>query len=320
MGDVRPGLGSPFQISFPGTDESSPLPPSGIIPLAREPLNCADSPLDSRCACVDCPEVCASLPYVAPPRSPNSPQCTVGSVSCLTFSLLIIYSVAILFGLSAYSWKLSVRHRQKRYERVRLLSEPPLSPANGHETGSNPFSHSGQSSTHGIDGLVGRGDSSNDLDADSGPSNYRLGRGASLLDPMEQLQPKQSKVNAVLRKFFYRLGWTCARRPCESTQSRHWLTFKWKLLHWLRWSSRLSISGGDSSKSKPILYGFGYRRLALRQLKSTSSTTLSALSTDLNRSLSWVHHLPPWNQLPCHRRMYYPHQLLCYRTQPSIGG
>lgn len=210
MGNVRPGLGSPFQISFPGTDESAPLPPDDIAPLGRKPLNCADSSLDARCACADCPSTCASLPYVAPPRAPNSPQCTVGSVSCLTFSLLIIYSVAILFGLSAYSWKLSVRHRQKRYERV-LLAEPPLSPT-GNGNGANPFSNSGTSSTQGLDGMVGRSD---DMDADSGPSNYRLGRGASLLDPMEQLQPKQSKVNAALRKFFYRLGWVCARRPSK---------------------------------------------------------------------------------------------------------
>ncbi|KAK4687526.1 hypothetical protein P7C73_g2603, partial [Tremellales sp. Uapishka_1] len=185
MGDERPGLGSPFQISFPTNDDSR---------YARTPLSCSDSSLEAKCTCVDCPSICPSLPYIAPP---SSHKCHVGSVSCLTFSLLIIYSIAILVGLLFYSWKQALRHRQKRYERVALL-DPPHSPTtNG-----------------GLDGLVGRGD-----DAESGPSgsiHFRLGRGASLLDPMEHLQPKQNKINAALRRFFYRLGLVCARRPTET--------------------------------------------------------------------------------------------------------
>ncbi|WVQ79319.1 hypothetical protein IAT38_001416 [Cryptococcus sp. DSM 104549] len=189
MGDLRPGLGSPFQINFPDNDDSA---------YSRVPLGCADAgDINARCACADCPSVCPSLPYVSPP---SSSKCHVGSVSCLTFSLLIIYSVAILLGLVFYSWKQALRHRQRRYERVALL-DPPHSPTilNGQNNG--------------LDGLVGRGD-----DAESGPSgsiHFRLGRGASLLDPMEHLQPKQNKINAALRRFFYRLGLTCARRPIE---------------------------------------------------------------------------------------------------------
>jgi Niemann-Pick C1 protein len=113
---------------------------------------------------------------------------------------LIIYSIAILLGILYYTWQQALRHRQRRYERLALV-DPPLSP-----TGNGGF--------NGLDGLVGRGD-----DAESGPSgsiHFRMGRGASLLDPMDHLQPKQNKVNAALRRFFYRLGLTCATRPLET--------------------------------------------------------------------------------------------------------
>ncbi|WVF68428.1 hypothetical protein IAT40_003193 [Kwoniella sp. CBS 6097] len=188
MGDLRPGLGSPFQINFPDNDDSA---------YSRTPLSCSDaSDINARCACADCPAVCPELPYIAPP---STGKCHVGAVSCLTFSLLIIYSVAILIGIAFYSWKQAIRHRQRRNERHALL-HPPQSPTatSGH--------------TNGLDGLMGRGGD----DSESGPSgsiHFRLGRGASLLDPMEHLQPKQNQVNATLRRFFYRLGLFCAKRP-----------------------------------------------------------------------------------------------------------
>lgn len=188
MGDVRPGLGSPFQISFPESQDTS---------YGRKPLSCADEGLEARCACADCPSVCPTLPYVAPPSGGG---CRVGSVSCLTFALLIVYSVCILLGLLYFSWKQAIRHRQRRYERLALV-DPPLSP-----------SMSGPQ--NGLDGMIGRGE-----DSESGPSgsiHFRLGRGASLLDPMDHLQPKQNKINATLRRFFYRLGLFCSKRPMET--------------------------------------------------------------------------------------------------------
>ncbi|OCF62140.1 niemann-Pick C1 protein [Kwoniella mangroviensis CBS 10435] len=188
MGDVRPGLGSPFQINFPDNDDS-------LYP--RIPLSCSDTNnINARCACADCPAVCPELPYVAPP---SAGKCHVGAVSCLTFSLLIVYSVAILLGIAFYSWKQALRHRQRRYERHALL-DPPLSPT------------AASGNTNGLDGMIGRGGE----DAESGPSgsiHFRLGRGASLLDPMEHLQPKQNKINATLRRSFYRLGLFCAKQP-----------------------------------------------------------------------------------------------------------
>ncbi|WWC73799.1 uncharacterized protein I206_107771 [Kwoniella pini CBS 10737] len=188
MGDVRPGLGSPFQINFPENDDSQ---------YSRIPLRCSDTDnINARCACADCPAVCPELPYVAPP---SSGKCHVGAVSCLTFSLLIIYSVAILCGIAFYSWKQAIRHRQRRYERHALL-DPPLSPT------------AASGNANGLDGLMGRGGD----DSESGPSgsiHFRLGRGASLLDPMDHLQPKQNKINAALRRSFYRLGLFCAKQP-----------------------------------------------------------------------------------------------------------
>lgn len=188
MGDMRPGLGSPFQISFP----------EGGTGYTRKPLKCSDGDLNSRCACVDCPTICPTLPYVAPP---STDQCRVGAVSCLTFSLLIVYSVAILFSLVYFTYKQAIRHREQRYERLALV-DPPMSPVT-------------DGTGHGLDGLVGRGEA----DAESGPSgsiHFRLGRGATLLDPMDHMQPKQNKINATLRRFFYRLGLMCATKPLET--------------------------------------------------------------------------------------------------------
>ena len=185
MGDERPGLGSPFQISFPQKETG----------YDRRPLSCADNDINAKCACVDCPSTCPSLPYLPPL---DGKTCTVGSVTCLTFSLLIIYSVYILAGLVYFSWKQALRHRQKRYERLALV-DPPMSPG-----------------VNGLDGMVGVGRGE---DAESGPSgsiHFRLGRGASLLDPMDHVQPKQNKINAALRRFFYRLGLWCATRPLET--------------------------------------------------------------------------------------------------------
>lgn len=183
MGDVRPGLGSPFQIDFP----------QGGTNYTRSPLSCADSGIDARCACADCPSVCPALPYIPPP---GEGQCTVGKVSCLTFSMLLVYGAIIGFGLLYYGGRTAMRARRRQYERM-ALTDPPLSPT-----------------TPGLEGLVGRGSSG--ADTDSGPSgsiHFRLGRGASLLDPMEHLQPKQNQINAALRRFFYRLGLSCASHP-----------------------------------------------------------------------------------------------------------
>lgn len=201
MGEYRPGLGSPFQISIPSPNSA----PQDIQPLAYTPLNCADPGLESRCTCIDCPRVCPVLPPVAPPQHKG---CTIGAVSCLTFSALIIYSLAILAALVAYSWNLSVKHRARRYERLVVLS-PSEEPQN------NVFNHHTMTSTDPSSDAPTAARPTTSPDASSHPSHhssrFRLGRGASLLDPLDALQPRRSGVNTWLRRGFHRLGMRCAR-------------------------------------------------------------------------------------------------------------
>lgn len=232
MGDYRPGLGSPFQISIPDTtrdDDDDDDVPATIQPLAYAPLDCADNDLAARCTCIDCPRVCPTLPDVPPPRGPHAPpSCTVGAVSCVTFTALILYSLVILGALVAYSWKLNVRRRQARYERLAMV-DPPTPPAVAAgspeaENGTNPFSHHNMASASPSDVPPRLQDdpptnTRTDADASSHPSHssrFRLGRGASLLDPIDQLQPRQNTLNVKLRAWFYRLGWACANHRGQS--------------------------------------------------------------------------------------------------------
>lgn len=210
LGDKKPGLGSPFQINFPDSRHSE------MRPLNVAPLDCSANDLAARCTCVDCPAVCATLPYVEPPRPPNSPVCTVGTVSCLTFSMLIIYSVTVLAGVLAYSATLGLKMRKNRkMDRLALLSDrsAPISPGiegprEVPEGTINPFSH------HAMDpSSTSRSRSATNASRGDASSRYRLGGASSLLDPIEQLQPRQSKINIALRSFFYRLGWNCATKP-----------------------------------------------------------------------------------------------------------
>lgn len=262
MGDVRPGLGSPFQIDFPLSKTSN---------YSRSALSCSDTGIDSRCACADCPSVCPSLPYLPPP---NTEGCRVGRVSCLTFSLLIVYGAALAAVLLYYSLRQAKRIHQRRYERV-ALTDPPQSPT-----------------TTGVQGMVGHGQN----DDDSGPSgsiHFRLGRGASLLDPMEHLQPKQSQINALLRRFFYRLGLACARFPIQTFVIAGvvvaLLNVGW---HWFQVETdpvRLWVSPSSAAAEEKAYFddNFGpfYRT---EQIFITAAHNLSPLSYD---TLEWVLHV-----------------------------
>jgi Niemann-Pick C1 protein len=194
MGDEKP-IGSPFQINFPLT------PPSNFDPLDTTPRNCADNDLASRCTCIDCPNICPSLPYVPPPGA--GPTCSVGSLSCLSFVLILAYSLAVLGFLTGYIISITIRRRRENsYERV-ALSE---------ETSSSPRVHTR--------GLVGAGSLAQYMEDDSvgtQSESRRLGRGASLLDRLDINQPRQYALNTVLRRGFYKLGFFAASSP--------WLTF-----------------------------------------------------------------------------------------------
>jgi Niemann-Pick C1 protein len=187
LGDEKP-LGSPFQINFP------PTPPPDIFPYNPSPRNCYDSDLTSRCTCIDCPSICPTLPPVPLPDTGST--CTIGSLTCLSFILTITYTIAVLGFLTGYAISALRRRRQeKTYERVALSEEA-----------SSPRIHTR--------GLVGASSLSHEEDSLGAQSETRrLGRGASLLDPIETVQPRQYRLNNILRKAFYHLGLFASNHP-----------------------------------------------------------------------------------------------------------
>lgn len=195
LGDEK-DVGSPFQINFP-----SESPPE-FNPLDLTPRKCSDPDLLSKCSCIDCPSVCPALPPVPVPS--DGPTCHVGLLSCLSFILIIAYSLAVLGFVAGYLIERTIRkRREKAYERVALATD------------------SGSPRTH-TRGLVGAGSLAQYLDEDSlgtqsQTESRHLGRGASLLDPIDTLQPRHYPLNAFLRRSFFRLGMWTASYP--------WLTF-----------------------------------------------------------------------------------------------
>lgn len=199
MGDEK-DMGSPFQINFP------PSPPSEMAPLDTVPRNCADPDLGSRCTCIDCPTVCPNLPPISQPGSDST--CHIGIFSCLTFTVVVAYTLALTAFILGYVLQITLRkRREKSYERVALsadaASDNPLSPR-----------------IH-TRGLVGASSLAQPVDGEESTGTHsdsrHLGRGASLLDPIETLQPRQYRLNNALRRVFYRIGIACATYP--------WLTF-----------------------------------------------------------------------------------------------
>ncbi|KIK65508.1 hypothetical protein GYMLUDRAFT_357468 [Collybiopsis luxurians FD-317 M1] len=165
-------LGSPFQIDFPSISS----PP--YVPLNPPSRNCSDNDLGSRCTCIDCPSICPVLPDLPDSHS----VCRVGLLSCLSFTLILTYSIAVVGFLLGFFIQSTIRkRRERRYERVALSGETPTTP------------HV----------LVGA----------SSLDDHNTGLARGLIDPVETVQPKQYKLNAVLRRFFYKLGLTTATYP-----------------------------------------------------------------------------------------------------------
>lgn len=110
-------IGSPFQMNF----KTKPDGPDdhGMKALFVKPKACNDSDQAFRCSCVDCPDVCPTLPAVAADE-----PCHVGLLPCLSFAVIIIYSVFLMLVIAVSSF---VTYRERRYhkpERVRLLQDP----------------------------------------------------------------------------------------------------------------------------------------------------------------------------------------------------
>ncbi len=111
IGDEKP-IGSPFQINFL-TDYSEP----GMAPKDMKPKKCNDEDPNFRCACVDCPDVCPTLPDVE-----EAGSCRVGVLPCLTFASIFTY-IVLLFTLIValighVAWQ---KHAQRKNERLHLL-------------------------------------------------------------------------------------------------------------------------------------------------------------------------------------------------------
>ena len=192
LGSVQPD-GSPFQIDFPLST------PPGLSPLALAPRSCSDGDPQSQCLCIDCPVVCRPLPPVSAPD--QGPTCQIGSITCLSFILIVAYGTAVLGFIVGYTVQRTLRKRRETYERVALSADT-----------ASPRSHAR--------GLVGAGSLARYIDEDSLGSHSdtrHLGRGASLLDPIETVQPRNYPLNTWLRRAFYRLGLFAASAP--------WLTF-----------------------------------------------------------------------------------------------
>ncbi|KAK9454431.1 sterol-sensing domain of SREBP cleavage-activation-domain-containing protein [Dipodascopsis uninucleata] len=115
LGDEKPLLGgSPFQINFPW-DET----PSDISRLELDTKSCADGNERYRCACMDCPDACPTLP-----SSDYSRQCYVGAVPCFSLIVFLIYSLGLVVFILVYKSILTFnRGSFHKPERLRLLQE-----------------------------------------------------------------------------------------------------------------------------------------------------------------------------------------------------
>ncbi|KAI5807933.1 patched family-domain-containing protein [Peziza echinospora] len=113
LGDKK-ALGSPFQINYPRS------PPKEITAFDPVPKQCNDADEAYRCACVDCPTVCAELPAVK-----EANKCMVGSVPCLSLTVMIIYSAFLCsLILGHLGWVFYKRQKESKRERLALLHSP----------------------------------------------------------------------------------------------------------------------------------------------------------------------------------------------------
>lgn len=199
MGEEK-DMGSPFTINFP------PTPPPEFSSLNVTARNCYDSDLGSKCTCIDCEQVCQALPEIPPPNA--EPTCRVGSVTCLSFVLLIAYGLAVISFILGYGLQVTLRRRrEKSYERVALSTDT-----------DSQHLISPRSRTRGLVGASSLAPYTDGEDSTGTQSeSRRLGRGASLLDPIETVQPRHYRLNNVLRRMFYKLGLFASTYP--------WLNF-----------------------------------------------------------------------------------------------
>lgn len=109
-------LGSPFQINFPRPSEED-FPHMSPRDLKAHPCNSTDE--NYRCACVDCTGSCPELEAVKEIK-----ECRVGVLPCLSFAVIIIYSVFLALLITAISGHVAyAKHSKSKNERLRLLQD-----------------------------------------------------------------------------------------------------------------------------------------------------------------------------------------------------
>ncbi|OCT48287.1 Niemann-Pick type C-related protein 1 [Cladophialophora carrionii] len=110
-------LGSPFQINFPAQPRYRD--DEGMKPSDPRVYACNDTDPNFRCSCVDCPAVCPTLEPVSAVA-----YCHVGKLPCLSFAIIIIYSICLLLLITAISGHVAYRrHKQWKSERMQLLQD-----------------------------------------------------------------------------------------------------------------------------------------------------------------------------------------------------
>jgi Niemann-Pick C1 protein len=179
LGDKK-FLGSPFQMNFPRPNASEGETwPEGMEPMNKPTRPCNDSDPAYKCACVDCPGSCSELPAVA-----GESQCFVGVLPCLSFAVILIYSVGLALVVAVITGRIAWQKRKAmKHERLRLLQD--ASPSDEDEE-----------EDHETD--------------DDGQGGLYLLRGAN---GVASRPPRHYALNTLCDKAFGKLGKACAEFP-----------------------------------------------------------------------------------------------------------
>ncbi|KAF2729726.1 multidrug efflux transporter AcrB transmembrane domain-containing protein [Polyplosphaeria fusca] len=125
LGDKK-FLGSPFQMDFPRPNKTE-FP--GLDPMNKTSHPCNSTDEKYRCACLDCEGSCAELPEVS-----EAKQCYVGLLPCLSFAVILIYSVFLgLLCIAVAGHVAYMNHSKHKNERMRLLQD--LEPSDDEDEG-----------------------------------------------------------------------------------------------------------------------------------------------------------------------------------------
>ncbi|KAH7127186.1 sterol-sensing domain of SREBP cleavage-activation-domain-containing protein [Dendryphion nanum] len=109
-------LGSPFQMDFPRPDKDE-FP--GLVPMNKTAHPCNSTDEAYRCACLDCGGSCTELKEVSEVK-----QCYVGLLPCLSFAVIVIYSVLLgLLCIAVAGHVAYQKHSKHKHERLRLLHD-----------------------------------------------------------------------------------------------------------------------------------------------------------------------------------------------------